>query len=212
MNNKKATTKVKIINAAIKLIALNGFNATTTASIAKEAGISDTIIFKYFRDKQTLLREIVQQAMGQLLDNIDITALVQKVELSKDFPTRDFLKIILMDRFEFMESNFELVKIVLMEMQYNEELMVLVENKLFEKSYEIVDLIEQLIAGKMGITIERARTVLRICFGTVVTFVIQKHLLSVRIDCSMVEKEIDNVLDIIMVSSAQISQSSGGLS
>jgi AcrR family transcriptional regulator len=212
MNNKKATTKVKIINAAIKLIALNGFNATTTASIAKEAGISDTIIFKYFRDKQTLLREIVQQAMGQLLDNIDITALVRKVELSKDFPTRDFLKIILVDRFEFMESNFELVKIVLMEMQYNEELMVLVENKLFEKSYEIVDLIEQLIAGKMGITIERARTVLRICFGTVVTFVIQKHLLSIKIDCSMVEKEIDNVLDIIMVSSAKISQSSGGLS
>lgn len=200
MNNKKAATKEKIINAAIKLIALNGFNATTTASIAKEAGISDTIIFKYYRDKQTLLREIVQQALGQLLDNIDITLLLRKVEISKDYPTRDFLKTILVDRFEFLEDNFELVKIVLMEIQYNEELLALVEKKLFVKLYEIIDIIERVLAVKMEIPLDKARGVLRMCFGTIITCILQKHFLAIQIDRASVDREIDNVLDILELS------------
>jgi len=211
MNNKKEATKERIMSAAIKLIALNGFSATTTASIAKEAGISDTIIFKYFRDKQTLLREILQQAMGQLLDNIDITMLIQKVELSKDYPTRAFLKTIMVDRFEFMENNFEVVKIVLMEMQYSEELMALAEKKLFFKLYEIISTIEQLLAAKMGISIEKAQTVLRICFGAVVTLAVQKHFFSIKLEGASVEAEIDNVLDVIDLSSKKIDQSVGGL-
>ena len=200
MSNKKAATQEKILNAAIKLIALNGFKATTTASIAKEAGISETIIFKYYRDKSSLLREIVQQAMGQLLDNIDITALVAKVEISKDYPTRDFLKTIMIDRLEFMENNFELVKIVLMEMQYNDELMILAENKLFGKLYELVERIDHLLADKMGISIEKARTILRICFGTIATLAVQKHFFSIQIERSEAEKEIDRVLDVIQLS------------
>jgi AcrR family transcriptional regulator len=200
MNNKKAETQEKILNAAIKLIALNGFKATTTASIAKEAGLSETIIFKYYRDKPSLLREIVQKAMGQLLDNIEITPLIEKLEMSKDYPTRDFLKTIFIDRFEFLENNFELVKIVLMEMQYNDELMILAKNKLFVKLFELIDIVEGLLAAKMGITVEKARTVLRICVGNMVTLVIQKHFFSIQIDRAEVEKEIDRVLDIVELS------------
>jgi AcrR family transcriptional regulator len=197
MKNKKEFTKQKIMSAAIKLISLNGFNATTTASIAKEAGISDTIIFKYFRDKQTLLQEIVQRALGQLLDNIEIMPLLEKVELSKDYPTRDFLKTILIDRFEFLENNFELVKIVLMEIQYSEELKILVEKKLFGTLNEIVGIVERVLAAKMEISVDKARVVLRICFGSVITCVLQKHFLAMRIDPSFVEQEIDKVLDIL---------------
>jgi AcrR family transcriptional regulator len=200
MKNKKEFTKQKIMSAAIKLISLNGFNATTTASIAKEAGISDTIIFKYFRDKQTLLQEIVQRALGQLLDNIEIMPLLEKVELSKDYPTRDFLKTILMDRFEFLENNFELVKIVLMEIQYSEELKILVEKKLFGTLNEIVGIVERVLAAKMEISVDKARVVLRICFGSVITCVLQKHFLAMRIDPSFVEQEIDKVLDILELS------------
>ncbi len=197
MNNKKAETQEKILNAAIKLIALNGFKATTTASIAKEAGLSETIIFKYYRDKPSLLREIVQKAMGQLLDNIQITPLLEKVEKSKDYPTRDFLKTILVDRLEFLENNFELVKIVLMEMQYNDELMILAKNKFFGKLFELIDMIEQLIAAKMGIPIERARTILRICVGDMVTLLFQKHFFSFPIDWDEVENEMERVLDVV---------------
>ncbi len=207
MNNKKAATQEKILNSAIKLIALNGFKATTTASIAKEAGLSETIIFKYYRDKSSLLQEIVQKAMGQLLDNIDIAPLIEKLEISKDYPTRDFLKTILADRFEFMENNFELVKIVLMEVQYNDELMNLAENKLFVKLYELIDIVEHLIAAKMGVSKDKACTILRICFGTIVTLAVQKHIFSVRYDRGEVEKEIDQVLDIIELSANSLMHS-----
>jgi Transcriptional regulator len=201
MNNKKAATKEKIMKAAIKLIALNGFNATTTAAIAKEAGISDTIIFKYFSDKQTLLREVVQQALGQLLDDIEVIPFSQTVELSKDYPARDFLKTILVDRFEFVEKNFELIKIILMEMQYSEEMMALAEQELFVRLYELIGNIDLLLASKMGIPADKALTVLRICFGAVLTLAFQKHFFGITIDHALVETEIDNVLDVILSSS-----------
>ncbi len=43
-----------IIAAAASLFAVNGFKGTTTREIAKTAGISEALLFKYFPTKQAL--------------------------------------------------------------------------------------------------------------------------------------------------------------
>ena len=52
-NQSLMTEKQKeILNSALKLIAKQGFQATSTRSIAKEAGVSEGLIFRYFQNKK----------------------------------------------------------------------------------------------------------------------------------------------------------------
>lgn len=67
---KSEVTKNKIIQTAIKLISQNGYAATTTAQIAKEAGVSEATLFKYFKDKETLLKEVIKAGVTQILSQV----------------------------------------------------------------------------------------------------------------------------------------------
>ena len=50
--------KERILAAAAKLFGARGFASVTTAMIAEAAGVSEGIIYHYFRTKQALLREV----------------------------------------------------------------------------------------------------------------------------------------------------------
>lgn len=56
--------KNRIINSAIKLFAENGYNGTSTARIAAEAGVSQGIIFHYFTSKEGLFWTMLQDKAG----------------------------------------------------------------------------------------------------------------------------------------------------
>ena len=51
--------KVKIAGALRGLLAKKEFGAITTAEIAREAGVTEALIYKYFRDKRDLLHQIL---------------------------------------------------------------------------------------------------------------------------------------------------------
>ncbi len=44
-----------ILTSSLKLFAKNGYEATTTRSIAQEAGVSEGLIFRHFQNKEGLL-------------------------------------------------------------------------------------------------------------------------------------------------------------
>ena len=51
--------KKKSIDAAIILFAKQGYHGTSTLQIAKEAGVSQATVFKYFKTKEDLLYSII---------------------------------------------------------------------------------------------------------------------------------------------------------
>ena len=53
----------KILNAALKLFAEEGFRSTSTSKVAKAAGVSEGLIFRHFTNKEGLLQAIIQ--MGE---------------------------------------------------------------------------------------------------------------------------------------------------
>ena len=55
-------SKHKIMEAAFKLIAKNGYEATSIASIAKEAGVSKGLLYNYFSSKEELVKALVMGA------------------------------------------------------------------------------------------------------------------------------------------------------
>ena len=57
--------RVKIIQALISLLEQKEFNAITTAEIAKRAGVTEALIYKYFKDKRDLLHQVLREYLEQ---------------------------------------------------------------------------------------------------------------------------------------------------
>jgi AcrR family transcriptional regulator len=68
--------QASIITAAASLFAKNGFNGTTTREIAKNAGISEALLFKYFPTKRALYAAIIAEKsqLSQLMASIEEAA------------------------------------------------------------------------------------------------------------------------------------------
>ena len=49
-----------ILNAALELFAEQGYAATSTSKVAKEAGVSEGLIFRHFSNKEGLLNAIME--------------------------------------------------------------------------------------------------------------------------------------------------------
>lgn len=68
--------QVSIIAAAASLFAANGFKGTTTREIARTAGISEALLFKYFPTKRALYAAILAEKapVSQLLASVEEAA------------------------------------------------------------------------------------------------------------------------------------------
>ena len=69
--NQKAREKpyppgrIKIADAFIALLEQKEFSAITTAEIAKNAGVTEALIYKYFEDKRGLLHQVLKEYLEQ---------------------------------------------------------------------------------------------------------------------------------------------------
>jgi AcrR family transcriptional regulator len=83
MTDKKAA----ILKAALKLFSSKGISATSTKKIAKAAGVSEALIFKYFINKKGLANALKLQGEDKFLE------FFRSLETEKD-PTVIIYKII----------------------------------------------------------------------------------------------------------------------
>ncbi|SNT00232.1 transcriptional regulator, TetR family [Ekhidna lutea] len=67
----------KILEVALDLFAKDGYAATSTSKVAKEAGVSEGLIFRHFVSKEGLLRSILElgekkaQALFQVAEGME---------------------------------------------------------------------------------------------------------------------------------------------
>lgn len=60
----------QIVDAAVKVIAQNGYHSSQVSKIAKEAGVADGTIYLYFKNKEDILVSVFEDKMGQFIDQI----------------------------------------------------------------------------------------------------------------------------------------------
>jgi AcrR family transcriptional regulator len=63
-------TKTRILKAAIKLFAKKGIHGTNSKEIAAKAGVSIGSFYSYFRDKKTLLLDVLDDFLKQIYEKI----------------------------------------------------------------------------------------------------------------------------------------------
>ncbi len=61
----------QIIDAAVVVIADNGFHQAQVSKIAKKAGVADGTIYLYFKNKEDILISLFEDKMGQFTEKIE---------------------------------------------------------------------------------------------------------------------------------------------
>ncbi len=99
------STKEKILKTAIKLFSQKGYLGATTKEIAKEAGIAEVTLFRYFPSKENLFEETL--SVYSFLPVLK--GLLPKLTSR---PFEEALKIIALEYLNTLESKKYLIKIM----------------------------------------------------------------------------------------------------
>jgi TetR/AcrR family transcriptional regulator, fatty acid metabolism regulator protein len=62
---------MQIIDAAVVIIAENGYHQAQVSKIAKQAGVADGTIYLYFKNKEDILISLFQEKMGYFVGSIE---------------------------------------------------------------------------------------------------------------------------------------------
>jgi AcrR family transcriptional regulator len=63
-------TRQKLVDAAIRCFERHGFEETTTAMIAGEAGVAVGTVYNYFRDKRELILELLEHTDREVAEHV----------------------------------------------------------------------------------------------------------------------------------------------
>ncbi|WP_374286830.1 TetR/AcrR family transcriptional regulator [Lactococcus sp.] len=109
-----------VLKAALKLFSSQGFEATSTSQIAREAGVASGSVYKQFKNKKELLRAVLAPLFQGTLQTV-VNELADET-LNKKYPSLDeFVQAVVRDRFYFIQENFPAIQLLLSQILTNED-------------------------------------------------------------------------------------------
>jgi len=190
----------KILEAAINVFSEKGFSAATTNEIAKNAGVAEGTIFRYFKTKKDILRGILIHTLNMFSEKI-VIANVEKLLLeSEDKDIRVILKEIVYDRIKLLESIFPMARIIITEAMYHEDLREAIYKNIIEKALEIFKLFHKKMVDKGVIRKDIGpEVILRCVMGNIMMLIAQRMLYRDKLDIPDLDTEIDKMIDVIVL-------------
>ncbi len=108
---KKDKPKYKqIIDAAIIVIAENGYHQSQVSKIAKQAGVADGTIYLYFKNKEDILISVFEEKMEVFADNL-------KEILKEDISASEKLYKMIENHFKVLSENHHLATVTQLELR-----------------------------------------------------------------------------------------------
>ena len=99
-----------ILDAAKQAFAEKSFEAVSIAQIAKRAGISDGLVYHYFRDKRDLLFHVLKVFYERIMLDLE-----EKVTLERSFETR--LEVLIRSHLEVFVADTDLCRLFISEVR-----------------------------------------------------------------------------------------------
>jgi AcrR family transcriptional regulator len=189
---KMADGKRRIIQAAVELFAENGFQATSTAAIAKAAGLSDATMFKHFKTKQELLDAIIEPLMNQLVPEFS-------QEFISDFETNsqsidDVLRFVIRDRWQFMNVNNRIIQIVQSQLLVSDNFRNLLIEQLLSKLQHVLLAIQKLLDNTPSVIDGTTSSALiRLVAGQLLVAFVQRYKFDIQIDDNQLIEQITSM-------------------
>jgi AcrR family transcriptional regulator len=112
----------RILGAALELFAEKGYAATSTGSIARQAGVAEGLIFKHFRNKKELLLKLARPLILGVFFPLSVRRI--QVIVAQDYPQlKDMLEALLRERLAFVRQHHRLLRLVVQEILLHPELL-----------------------------------------------------------------------------------------
>ncbi|WP_246325295.1 TetR/AcrR family transcriptional regulator [Dissulfurirhabdus thermomarina] len=121
----------KIVQAAIRIFARNGFFNSRIAEIAKEANVADGTIYLYFNNKYDILITIFEEEIGKIIARVR-----QEVNTAAD--PREKLERFAQLHLSLVEENRDLAEVIQVELRQSSKFMKDYRNKKFAEYLNII--------------------------------------------------------------------------
>ncbi|RDI44209.1 TetR/AcrR family transcriptional regulator [Falsibacillus pallidus] len=151
----------QIIDAAVIVIADNGYHQAQVSKIAKQAGVADGTIYLYFKNKEDILISLFQEKMGLFVEKIqDVIAGKQKAA--------EKLLVMIENHFKILSDDHHLAIVTQLELrQSNKDLRLKINDVLKEYLLLMDDILQEGIDNgefdsKLSIRLAR-----QMIFGTI---------------------------------------------
>ncbi|ANU23636.1 TetR/AcrR family transcriptional regulator [Planococcus donghaensis] len=163
----------QIIDAAVIVIAENGYHQSQVSKIAKQAGVADGTIYLYFENKEDILISVFQEKMGVFVDKLEQI-------IARDLNASTKLGLMIESHFDLLASDIHLAIVTQLELrQSNHELRTKINNVLREY-LKLMDkiLVQGMNNGELDKNMD-IRLARQMVFGTmdetITTWVMNEH-------------------------------------
>lgn len=159
---KKDKPKYKqIIDAAIIVIAENGYHQSQVAKIAKQAGVADGTIYLYFKNKEDILISVFEEKMEMFAENL-------KKIITQDVTASEKLFNMIENHFSVLMDNHHLATVTQLELRQSNLALRLKINDILKNYLILLDAIlkEGIENGEFDSTID-IRLARQMVFGTI---------------------------------------------
>lgn len=178
--------KKKTIEAAIKLFAKQGYHGTSTLQIAKEAGVSQATIFKYFKTKEDLLHSIIVPVIPKLILNF-----LKRIQNTSSL--EELISYVVEDRIVFLKENKDIVKIIYSEILTNEifktQLIDSLKPEFTEINFKAILQKHKKNNSEVNENLSTAE-IIRSFTGPIITYSLQRFILFENIPCPTEEHDL----------------------
>ncbi|WEV53866.1 helix-turn-helix domain containing protein [Leuconostocaceae bacterium ESL0723] len=147
-----APAQKKVLQAAIELFAQQGFDATSTKAIAEQAGVSQAIIFKYYKSKAALLDKILDLVVENILPSYSQEMLAVVKDKADQNGFADFIRYIIGNRFDFMVANRSFFTIFFSQVLTNDTFVAKLKDELSQRFEAIATELEQAAGDQLLIS------------------------------------------------------------
>ncbi len=124
-------TETKILQAAQRLFARQGYNGTTTRDLAQAAGVAEGTLFRYFDNKKAILGKLVSDGWVELLTDL-------LTELS-EMPSYKAINQVMGHRFDNCTYKADLMRICFTEIQFHPDLQEQVQRDVVAKMTDVAE-------------------------------------------------------------------------
>ncbi|HJK94016.1 MAG TPA: TetR/AcrR family transcriptional regulator [Polyangiaceae bacterium LLY-WYZ-15_(1-7)] len=121
----------RILQAAIRVFAKNGFYATRVSEIAKAAGVADGTIYLYFENKDDVLVQIFEDRIGKLLE------ILRRV-IAKEETVEARIRRIVELQLGLLEEERDLAEVITVNLRQSSRLLKQYAAPLFTKYLELI--------------------------------------------------------------------------
>ncbi|BAD65721.1 TetR/AcrR family transcriptional regulator [Shouchella clausii] len=121
-SKKKTAKQEQIIQAAAKLFAEKGYEASSTADIAKQAGVAEVTLFRNFKSKSNLLYHILAPVFIELGSKKYVETIQEIFRAPEPNNAKETLTMAFQDRLEQLAQNQSIIKVLFREAYSQDEI------------------------------------------------------------------------------------------